>query len=96
LDWSEVAANATVQHLSFIAIIFAKYTFFDFVFFKFFTAMVLYHLPNGLHIRRTGHNPPRMPSAGWWVDGFVSKTKHNTVVVMRLKESKGNALFTFA
>jgi hypothetical protein len=21
----------------------------------------------GLHIKRTGHNPPREPSAGWWV-----------------------------
>jgi hypothetical protein len=21
----------------------------------------------GLHIRNTGHNPPRGPSAGWWV-----------------------------
>jgi hypothetical protein len=24
-------------------------------------------LPYGLHIRRTGHYPPRGPSAGWWV-----------------------------
>jgi hypothetical protein len=24
-------------------------------------------LPHGLYIRRTGHNPPRGPSAGWWV-----------------------------
>jgi hypothetical protein len=24
-------------------------------------------LPYGLHIRRTGHNPPCGPSAGWWV-----------------------------
>jgi hypothetical protein len=24
-------------------------------------------LPYGLHIRRTGHNPPIGPSAGWWV-----------------------------
>jgi hypothetical protein len=24
-------------------------------------------LPNGLLIKRTGHNPPRGPSAGWWV-----------------------------
>jgi hypothetical protein len=24
-------------------------------------------LPYGLHIRRTGHSPPRGPSAGWWV-----------------------------
>jgi hypothetical protein len=23
--------------------------------------------PYGLHIKRTGHNPPREPSAGWWV-----------------------------
>jgi hypothetical protein len=24
-------------------------------------------LPYGLHIRRTGYNPPRGPIAGWWV-----------------------------
>jgi hypothetical protein len=24
-------------------------------------------LPYGLYIRRTGQNPPRGPSAGWWV-----------------------------
>jgi hypothetical protein len=24
-------------------------------------------LPYELHIRRSGHNPPRGPSAGWWV-----------------------------
>jgi hypothetical protein len=24
-------------------------------------------LPYGLHIKRTDHNPPRGPSAGWWV-----------------------------
>jgi hypothetical protein len=24
-------------------------------------------LPYGLNIRRTGQNPPRGPSAGWWV-----------------------------
>jgi hypothetical protein len=24
-------------------------------------------LPNGLPTRRTGHNPPREPSADWWV-----------------------------
>jgi hypothetical protein len=24
-------------------------------------------VPHGLHIRRTGHNPPRGPSVGWWV-----------------------------
>jgi hypothetical protein len=24
-------------------------------------------LPYGLHIRRTGHNPPCRPSADWWV-----------------------------
>jgi hypothetical protein len=24
-------------------------------------------LPYGLHIKRMGHNPPRGPSAGWWV-----------------------------
>jgi hypothetical protein len=23
--------------------------------------------PNGIHIRRTVHNPPHGPSAGWWV-----------------------------
>jgi hypothetical protein len=23
--------------------------------------------PYGLHIKRTGHNPPRRPSASWWV-----------------------------
>jgi hypothetical protein len=27
---------------------------------------LLGHRPYGLHIRRTGHNPPRGPSAGWW------------------------------
>jgi hypothetical protein len=24
-------------------------------------------LPYGLHLRRTGHNPPSRPSASWWV-----------------------------
>jgi hypothetical protein len=24
-------------------------------------------LPFGIHIRRSGYNPPRGPSAGWWV-----------------------------
>jgi hypothetical protein len=28
---------------------------------------LLRHRPYGLHIRRTGHNPPRLLSAGWWV-----------------------------
>jgi hypothetical protein len=29
-------------------------------------------LAYGLHIKRTGHNPPRGPSAGWWVNVFVN------------------------
>jgi hypothetical protein len=42
-------------------------------------------LPYGFHIRRTGHNPPRGPSAGWWVlttadaagtNGLTSLRKH--------------------
>jgi hypothetical protein len=42
-------------------------------------------LPYGLLIRRTGHNPPREPSAGWWVlttayatgtNGFTCLPKH--------------------
>jgi hypothetical protein len=42
-------------------------------------------LPYGLHIRRTGHNPPRGPSTGWWVlttanaagtNGFTCLPKH--------------------
>jgi hypothetical protein len=28
---------------------------------------LLGHRPHGLHIRRTGHNPPRGPIAVWWV-----------------------------
>jgi hypothetical protein len=31
---------------------------------------LLGHRPSGLHIRRTDHNPPRGPSAGWWVSNY--------------------------
>jgi hypothetical protein len=46
-------------------------------------------LPYGLHIKRTGHNPPRGPSAGWWVlttpnaagtNGLTYLPKHGRVL----------------
>jgi hypothetical protein len=33
----------------------------------------------GLHIRRTGHNPPRGSNAGWWMLTIANATKTNSL-----------------
>jgi hypothetical protein len=39
---------------------------------------LLGHLPYRLHISRTGHNPPRGPSADWWVVVLKIVTKSSS------------------
>jgi hypothetical protein len=40
-------------------------------------------LPYGLHIRRKGHNPPRGPSAGWWVLTTANAAGPNGLTCLR-------------
>jgi hypothetical protein len=52
--------NAKEKHITILSVLFS------------FTSIIRPHcwgtgLPYGLHIRRTGHNPVRRPSVGWWV-----------------------------
>jgi hypothetical protein len=42
-------------------------------------------LPFGLHIRRTGHNPPRRP-AGWWVLTTANAAGNNSLTCRSMEE----------
>jgi hypothetical protein len=39
--------------------------------------------PYGLHKRRTGHNPPRGPSADWWVLTTANAAGTNSLTCLR-------------
>jgi hypothetical protein len=43
-------------------------------------------LPCGLHIKRTGHNPPHGPSADWWVLATANAAGTNGLTCLPKKE----------
>jgi hypothetical protein len=53
-------------------------------------------LPYELHIRRTGHNPPRVPSAGWWVLTTANAAGTNGLTCLpKHRGARDNKFFTY-